>query len=61
MALLRVQRVTGRQIESVHTKSLPHCDGGGRGQQGKFNVNGVTIGALREYRPILRDQTSRRA
>ena len=46
MALLRVQLVTGRQIESVHTKSLPHCDGGGRGQQGKFNANGVTIGAV---------------
>ena len=36
----------GRQIESVHTKSLPHCDGGGRGQQEKFNANGVTIGAV---------------
>ena len=46
MALLHVQLVTGRQIESVHTKSLPHCDGGGRGQQEKFNANGVTIGAV---------------
>ena len=46
MALLRVQLVTGQQIESVHTKSLPHYDGGGRGQQEKFNVNGVTIGAI---------------
>ena len=46
IALLRVQLVTGRQIESVHTKSLPHCDGGGRGQQEKFNANGVMIGAV---------------
>ena len=46
MALLRVQLVTGRQTESVHTKSLPHCDGGGQGQQEKFNANGVTIGAV---------------